>query len=589
MSSSTSGNTSQPDFYQERARDFVDLHEQVETSDKLLDSLENFLSTFQKDLNAVAGQISELQDRSKDIEGRLKSRKKIERPLSSLLSDITVSPFLAKTILDSNVGEPWIDAIQQFEQRLITSRSRTRVKAARDLGEVAEGLRIVAATKLRGFFLALFQPIRSSVTTNMQVIQTSVLLKYAPLFGFLQRQAPAVANELQRAYAGAARLYYETGFRRYARSLGLIKTRSPEKFETITSGDSDKNFVMDLNRLQHGKLDGPSATLSYMADSKSHKEPVEGLLRSLLLVFMDNATSEYVFISKFFASSPSPPSVDASLSLMTPTAIVPTPSAMASPETTAFAENRSPSASDFGGSSRHASGVFPSLGAVISPGPSREEQAVVDAIWKQIMDPVLEYCQNFARLALEPMPSTTPLLTMIRLTEEVVTEIQKRRCPPAESFIFGLRLQMWPIFQKAMHEHIESLKRLAEGTGTGYFSRTSTITDAVIAKISRRYVGLFNSFVYLTEHEEETMIFSNLQRLREELVKLMNRHTERINDRVTKATAQSAVYELILQELSNGTQHTAHLKLQKEIAFWSYLDEEAKRKIVSAVSGAVSQ
>ena len=59
----------------------------------------------------------------------------------------------------------------------------------------------------------------------MQVIQTSVLLKYSALFGFLQRQAPNVAIELQRAYVGAARLYYETGFRRYARSLGVVKVK----------------------------------------------------------------------------------------------------------------------------------------------------------------------------------------------------------------------------------------------------------------------------------------------------------------------------------------------------------------------------
>jgi hypothetical protein len=57
----------------------------------------------------------------------------------------------------------------------------------------------------------------------MQVIQTSILLKYHPLFAFLQRQAPNVAHELQRAYVGAARAYYETGFRRYVRSLGWIK------------------------------------------------------------------------------------------------------------------------------------------------------------------------------------------------------------------------------------------------------------------------------------------------------------------------------------------------------------------------------
>ena len=57
----------------------------------------------------------------------------------------------------------------------------------------------------------------------MHVIQTSVLLKYSSLYSFLRRHAPAVANELQRSYVGAARVYYETGFRRYLRSLGVIK------------------------------------------------------------------------------------------------------------------------------------------------------------------------------------------------------------------------------------------------------------------------------------------------------------------------------------------------------------------------------
>jgi len=118
----------------------------------------------------------------------------------------------------------------------------------------------------------------------MQVIQTSVLLKYAPLFAFLQRQAPAVATELQRAYVGAARVYYETGFRRYARSLGVIKVslnpfylfpclttvkaRTVEKFETLVNIQSDASI--NLERLQHSKIDGPGATLAYMADNKTH-------------------------------------------------------------------------------------------------------------------------------------------------------------------------------------------------------------------------------------------------------------------------------------------------------------------------------
>lgn len=91
-------------------------------------------------------------------------------------------------------------------------------------------------------------------------------------------------------------------------------------------------------------------------------------------------------------------------------------------------------------------------------------------------------------MILEPMPPPIPLLSMIRLAEDVVAEIQKRHCPPAESYVFGLTLKMWPVFQKGMTEHIESLKKLAEGASSGYFSRTTTTTDASVANVSAYFL-----------------------------------------------------------------------------------------------------
>ena len=85
-----------------------------------------------------------------------------------------------------------------------------------------------ATGKIRAFFMAILKPIKSSMTTNMQVIQTSVLLKYRPLYTFLQRRAPNVALEFQKSYIAAARVYYETGFRRYTRSLSWIKVNPAE-------------------------------------------------------------------------------------------------------------------------------------------------------------------------------------------------------------------------------------------------------------------------------------------------------------------------------------------------------------------------
>jgi hypothetical protein len=52
---------------------------------------------------------------------------------------------LATLILDTNVGEPWIDAIAQFEAKIGAIKARGRVKASKDLGDVAQALRIVVS------------------------------------------------------------------------------------------------------------------------------------------------------------------------------------------------------------------------------------------------------------------------------------------------------------------------------------------------------------------------------------------------------------------------------------------------------------
>jgi hypothetical protein len=84
---------------------------------------------------------------------------------------------------------------------------------------------------------------------------------------------------------------------------------------------------------------------------------------------------------------------------------------------------------------------------------------------------------------------------MIRLAEDAVAEIQRRQCSLEETYIFGLSLQMWPAFQKGMTEHIESVKKIAEGSSTGYFSRSSQTTDASVEKVRMRTWNTASSFL----------------------------------------------------------------------------------------------
>ena len=65
--------------------------------------------------------------------------------MASLIADLTIPPQLATTILDASVGESWIDAVAQLEARLSSIKARGRVKASKDLGDVAQALGIVVS------------------------------------------------------------------------------------------------------------------------------------------------------------------------------------------------------------------------------------------------------------------------------------------------------------------------------------------------------------------------------------------------------------------------------------------------------------
>lgn len=127
---------------------------------------------------------------------------------------------------------------------------------------------------------------------------------------------------------------------------------------------------------------------------------MESLLRSALLVLMDNATAEYTFVTTFFSPDTShvpvrkeptmsPPTVHASQLSMVQDDETGTPAG------TLSASNSTPLTVD---TNSNPAPIY-SLARGATPQPnlpvqlSKEDQAALNAVWKQITDPAVEYTQ----------------------------------------------------------------------------------------------------------------------------------------------------------------------------------------------------
>lgn len=250
-----------------------------------------------------------------------------------------------------------------------------------------------------------------------------------------------------------------------------------------------------------------------------------------MLVLLDNASSEYTFLVRFF--SPPPPTTSS-----TPTGSSPAGAgwrARFGSSTTALVGGGGGGADDplSAGSSRDRFGSLASVGGRTERLPStvggpprdrqpsyigampalaevgragdnegqaavaaKEERREMEALWTMVFGPALESVQVrgrpsfcalrrplgltptrlFPRAAcpqaqitalLTPLPSPPHLLSLLSLLAALLLTAQTRGITPLEPFLLRQRLALWPLFQKRMDDEVAGLKGLAERAAPG--------------------------------------------------------------------------------------------------------------------------
>ncbi|TIC58327.1 hypothetical protein E3Q05_00861 [Wallemia mellicola] len=524
------------------------LESSVKHSIEDITTLANFLSTFQQSLLSTSSQISSLQTKSAEIDEQLSKQKIQASEIDELLKELVIPPSLINLIMNKDVTDvdAWIDGCKSIEGYLRSVEKHQDVKARVQLQTVLQVLKMKAADKIRS---KLF----------------TVLFKYAPLYAFLKRQEPRVAQEVERVYTNAARGYYETCLVRYTREAFRVAPRFQELAiaNSANAWESNEEPYEHENvkqRLSYSSLEGPSVFLAYQADDVNYKLPPEAIFRSLLLTFIDNACSEFAFCTRFFDDSLHSLYQDKNSK----------PGVFLSEQEVAIAN-------DLG-----------SIGAT-----------------QQIWNHVFETAYNQIKNDLMKIPTNTnlpsALFSMIRINDEAHEVCLVRGCLPASKLCAALRISMWPLLQKEMDGRVVALQRLADetqapsasllGTAGNFVSSSmgfggNRVSIDLADKVSKRYATLYKSLKELSTSDDQMMMQSNIKRLRSLVENVIEKAASRSEDRNWLANAYSSLASLALASVAASA--AAHCTRTYKVQGGEYCDEISASQGLSTYQLAAS-
>ena len=183
--------------YISQAGNIAQLHSQISSCDGILGRMENLLLSFQTDLGSISSEILSLQQESVEMNLRLKNRQSVRGELSQFVDDLVVTELLIMTIMEAPVGEmTFLEQLQILDHKIefLKEQSFKEARAATDVKDVLEKLKIKAVAKIREYFLQKINQFKKPLA-NYQIPQNA-MLKYKFYFHFLQKFNRAVATEV---------------------------------------------------------------------------------------------------------------------------------------------------------------------------------------------------------------------------------------------------------------------------------------------------------------------------------------------------------------------------------------------------------
>lgn len=302
------------DFEKEQEK-FEDLHTSILACDEVLKSVETYLTSFRADLASVSSEIESLQNRSIELNDKLQNRRAVEKILGPEVEAITVPPTVVRKITEGVVDDAWVKALGELEKRSKAIDAKLKegrdIKALLDVRPFIDDVSSKAVERIRDFVVAQIKSLRSP-SINAQIIQHNGFLAYKDVFTFLAKRQPELAEEISQAYIHTMRWYYLSHFTRYKAAMEKLNIYTIDQSDAIaaepSSTKASKGAPHDAfsigRRMDILRTSNDAALPSYVAEEDKAMHYLELPFRSFNLALIDNACSEYSFLTEFFSKQP---------------------------------------------------------------------------------------------------------------------------------------------------------------------------------------------------------------------------------------------------------------------------------------------
>ncbi|EDO07722.2 Vps52 / Sac2 family protein [Babesia bovis T2Bo] len=275
--------------------------------DSTLKLIEEALMKHYKSLEAASTDIKNLHSESAELSTCLDNRQAFIKALQTYIDDISIPPSLIMSLRKEPVGEGYIKHLHEFaqkSQKIKTVYGGVSYPSLQLTRIAIHQLDIEIVHRIYSFICIEIERFKTP-KANIQMIQDHYFMRLQPLMSFIRETNPNYATEIKTLYGKTMRKKYYHLFSSYYNSLEHYCAKNRYRDISVLTDSSIKHpggyFTLDgRDALVLSFKDDPLVCTGITPGSLT----IEMILKSFLKLLGDSASSEYIFISRFFESDP---------------------------------------------------------------------------------------------------------------------------------------------------------------------------------------------------------------------------------------------------------------------------------------------